>query len=447
MLNWFILHSPLFYFFQSLWRDEAFSVLVAERPLSTVLGKLTFEPPVYYILLHFWIKIFGESEIAARSLSLLGVALATIIIIYWSEKLFKKHWLTLFLPVFIFINPMLIYYAFEIRTYGWYIFFAVLSMFSYLEKRWILYIVSGVLGFYTHTFFGTILLVEAVHWVVFNRQKFLKIKLLFRDPLVKSMFITGLFIIPWLLKITASAGQLKNSWYFPVNLNLVYSVLGNMFLGYEGTPGGLWGKTALLSLVLMIFFIIAVLPKKTRSRNLFFFLQIIVPLGLVIGISFIKPFFVNRYLIGVSVAEVILLTLALETIRNNLVQKTLALLFIAGVILFNVWYPQKHPKLDIRSTIKEINILKNKNDVILANSPLILFESIYYAGDRSRVYLFNPNHSPFPWYVGDAIVSSSIMTDRLPDYPVKAFVVNADGTYTVTYMVPILKSSANPALR
>ena len=126
MLNWFLTHSPILYFTQSLWRDEVFSIFLAQQPLSVFLPKLSFEPPLYYILLHFWIKFFGTSEIAVRSLSLLGFSLSVIVIIHWAEKLFRSHWLSWGLPVVFFINPMLFYYAFEVRTYGWYILFIVL---------------------------------------------------------------------------------------------------------------------------------------------------------------------------------------------------------------------------------------------------------------------------------------------------------------------------------
>ena len=93
MFQYFITHSPLFYLVQSLWRDEAFSILAAERSLVFIITKLGFEPPLYYSMLHFWIKIFGESEIAARGLSLLGFTLATIIVLEWADQLFQKHWL------------------------------------------------------------------------------------------------------------------------------------------------------------------------------------------------------------------------------------------------------------------------------------------------------------------------------------------------------------------
>ena len=135
MFSWLIQHSPLFYLTQSLWRDEAFSILAAQRPLSFIFNNLGVEPPIYYVILHFWIKLFGSGEIAVRSLSFLGFALATVVVIFWAEKLFHKHFLSWYLPVFFFINPMLLYYAFEIRMYGWFMFFAVLSLYGYSEKN------------------------------------------------------------------------------------------------------------------------------------------------------------------------------------------------------------------------------------------------------------------------------------------------------------------------
>src|SRR3990167_1244681 len=151
MFNFLLQHTPLVYLTQSLWRDEVLSVLLAQRSPVTFIN-IALEPPLYYIFLHTWIKIFGNSEIAVRSLSLVGFSLATIVAIIWAAKLFKKHWLSWFLPLFFFLNPMLLYYAFEARAYGWYIFFTVASMYTYMERRWMWYIATTVLCLYTHTY-------------------------------------------------------------------------------------------------------------------------------------------------------------------------------------------------------------------------------------------------------------------------------------------------------
>lgn len=439
MINFLINHSPLLYFTQSIWRDEAFSILVAQRPISFILQNLNFEPPVYYLLLHWWIRVFGTSEIAARSLSLLGFTLATIVVINWSEKLFGKHWLSWVTPILFFSNPMLIYYAFEIRTYGWYIFFATLSLFAYSQSRWRLWIAATILGFYTHTYFLFLFAAECVHWLALHRAKLKKPLGLLRQPMVASSILVASAMLPWLIRVAKEADALKQSWYFPVNLNLVMSVLGNMYLGYEGTPWYLWGLTANLSLLLLLVFFFAVSKKGTRARNTIFICNVFVPLAIVIGVSFIKPLFVNRYLLGVTIAEVFLVAFAIESIKNHLVQKLFALCTLLFALGFNVWYPSQHAKLNIRATMQEVNAFKGKDDVILAQSPLILFETMYYAGDSSRVFLYNPHEVPFPWYVGGILVTQNQMAASLPVYPTRAFLVAEDGSFTITYRAPVSK--------
>ncbi len=54
-----------------LWLDEALTVNIAKLPLSDLHQALKRDgaPPLFYFLLHFWIKIFGDGPDAVRSLS------------------------------------------------------------------------------------------------------------------------------------------------------------------------------------------------------------------------------------------------------------------------------------------------------------------------------------------------------------------------------------------
>src|SRR3989338_9035100 len=61
----------------SLWFDEAFSVHFAAMDIPQLLHYLRFEnnPPLYFIFLHFWMKLAGNSELATRALSMIfGIA-------------------------------------------------------------------------------------------------------------------------------------------------------------------------------------------------------------------------------------------------------------------------------------------------------------------------------------------------------------------------------------
>jgi mannosyltransferase len=69
------------------WIDEGISVGIASHPLTDIPRALIEDgsPPLYYILLHGWIVLFGASEAATRSLSLL-FALATVPAAWWGAR-------------------------------------------------------------------------------------------------------------------------------------------------------------------------------------------------------------------------------------------------------------------------------------------------------------------------------------------------------------------------
>ena len=55
---------------QGVWGDEAFSIYTAAQPLSYVLSAGTdVHPPLYHLLLHFWLELAGRSPLAVRFLS------------------------------------------------------------------------------------------------------------------------------------------------------------------------------------------------------------------------------------------------------------------------------------------------------------------------------------------------------------------------------------------
>ena len=54
-----------------LWLDESLTVEIARRPLSGLFAALRHDgsPPLYYLLLHVWMKVFGTGDVAVRALS------------------------------------------------------------------------------------------------------------------------------------------------------------------------------------------------------------------------------------------------------------------------------------------------------------------------------------------------------------------------------------------
>jgi mannosyltransferase len=108
-----------FYTHSALWLDEALTVDRARLPLSQIAGSVKHDgaPPLYYYLLHFWMRLFGQSDAATRSLSgLIGVL--TLPVAWLAGNRFGGRvvgWTTL---VLLASAPFAVYYSTEARMYG-----------------------------------------------------------------------------------------------------------------------------------------------------------------------------------------------------------------------------------------------------------------------------------------------------------------------------------------
>lgn len=104
---------------QSFWNDEGNSARIAERSLDLIVEGAAGDvhPPGYYLLLHAWRALFGQSEFALRSLSVvagLGLVIFTALL---ARYLFGDL-VGLLAASFSAVSPFAIYYSQEARMYA-----------------------------------------------------------------------------------------------------------------------------------------------------------------------------------------------------------------------------------------------------------------------------------------------------------------------------------------
>ncbi len=107
-----------------LWLDEALTVNIARLPLGDLQAALKRDgaPPLYYVLLHGWMLVFGTGDLAARSLSgVLGVAMLPLA--YWAGRRLggddpsRRRWAGWAAVLVVASSPYAIRYATEARMY------------------------------------------------------------------------------------------------------------------------------------------------------------------------------------------------------------------------------------------------------------------------------------------------------------------------------------------
>ena len=99
---------------ESFWLDEATSGLVVRNfDLSGILHRFTlndFHPPLYYFFLKIWSEVFGYSEQALRSLSMVFALLSLWFIYKLAYEQFNKKSIALTAALFLALNPLHVYY-------------------------------------------------------------------------------------------------------------------------------------------------------------------------------------------------------------------------------------------------------------------------------------------------------------------------------------------------
>ena len=116
------------------WIDEGLSVGISDRPLADIPGVLRQDgsPPLYYLLLHFWLDLAGSSEAAVHMLSVV-FGLLCIPVAYWAGGLLfgrRTAWMAAVLAAF---NPYLTQFAQEGRMYSLLALLGLVSLTCWLQ--------------------------------------------------------------------------------------------------------------------------------------------------------------------------------------------------------------------------------------------------------------------------------------------------------------------------
>lgn len=117
---------------KGMWLDETFSVWMASHKLADLLqwaASTDQQPPLYYLLLHYWMALIGNTPYDTRLLSAL-IGTGTIPIIYLIGKRISGAVLGLAAAVILAFSPFHIYYAQETRMDTLLAFNAAVAMYA-----------------------------------------------------------------------------------------------------------------------------------------------------------------------------------------------------------------------------------------------------------------------------------------------------------------------------
>lgn len=375
-----IIIKTIFISSESISHDEPFTIYHAQFDFFNIIHYLKNynNPPLYELLLHFWIKLFGISAFAVRFLPMLFSSFSVWFIYKIGERFFDKNTGLVASLLFTF-STMQIWYAHDSRVYSLFLLLTLVSFFLFfklLQEQQLsktnsfFLILVNVLILYAHYFGFFILLLEALIVFVW----FLKNKNILYS-FVKIILVILVFYIPQIIvlfdRFFTSA---KNGTWLKVPSGL--ESLYNMIWSFTNAP-----VVAVTAIILLIVgfskFLVFAKFKIENPFVKYVTIWFLFPFFFMFFVSYKIPMFLDRYLIFITPAFYLLLAISVKYVfQKKNMYYALSILLIGAFVVSSSFNPNK--KRLIKETVEFVKSKKHKNTIVLVCAPDFMPSFVYY---------------------------------------------------------------------
>jgi hypothetical protein len=246
-------HSPL-------WLDEVQTVQFAKLPLSDLHAALRTDgaPPLYYVLLHGWISLFGAGDWTVRALSMLASVLALPLVWCLARRLGASREVAGIALVLSAVNPWSVRYAGEARMYSLVALevllgaLALLRLRERVDRRGVLAVAASTAALlYTH-YWAQFLLATVgagLLWAIWRRPG----ERAFAVRAVLGLVLGGLSFLPWVPTMLYQARHTGSPWANPPGLHSLAQLPEDWYGG-----NGVAGRVGAVLVVIGLLFALAV---------------------------------------------------------------------------------------------------------------------------------------------------------------------------------------------
>lgn len=347
---------------ESLFGDDAFSAFQAQQPLSNVYKNLLFDrnPPLYFFLLHFWIKLFGLNVFYLKGLSVLFTTGTAILLWKISVKYFNQ--LTGFLiSVFFLLTNGWMEVSHELRSFAMVGFLTVLSFIFYLDiikqnRKYAIFglAITNLLLLFSHYIAFCIPIIQLIGSLFYVKTNVKGFKYF-----IYSQILAFLLYLPWIKIVIDNIPEAGKFWLFTPGILELASVFRNI----SGNPY-IW-KTH--TIILIIFIGIYIFDKKNRLLKrefdfriaLVLLLWYLLPIFVTFLLAQYTPIFRFRYLLFTSLGLLLLISYIVSVLKIHPILKLLLILFLCRTPYHNF-----KPEIKIYENWKELvqKVIEQKDD-------------------------------------------------------------------------------------
>jgi uncharacterized membrane protein len=395
-------------------------------------------PPFYYVLLGYWIEVFGDSPIGLRSLSVV-CGLAAIVGMFLFTRALLTGWLAdqrrisrreviwtpLLTATLVALSPLQIRYSWEARMYALGTALAAFSAWGLVRAldserpywgRWALFAAITTLFAYTHSFALLTIAAEAlfVAWWVCERAGG-SLRQVVREPVVlPALFGFGLVALGFSFWVPTMLQQVKavhSSFWIPPLLSYtqLYPICHQLFVDPIHIPPA-QGASAVFTIrtAAAVALLVFVTARRARWADGLVLTLGLVPILLTVLLCLcgIQVFLV-RYLIFAQLFLLAALALTLTHIRHPAL---FAFTAVSVVTVSFYWYVDGWQAMDVdqhpgfRGAAEYISERRQPGDLVLTCNGMSYFPILYHLRDRERVFALAREQG---WVEGDWVLSKN----------------------------------------
>ncbi len=401
----------------SIWFDEAFGAYLIQFDFGEIARYTATDvhPPFYYWALKLWSLLFGTSEFALRSMSVLFGAVAIFFAFLLAKRMFGRRaaWTSL---LFLALAPMFIRYSQEMRMYTLVAAIAFAATYTLTiaveqnkRKHWIVYGLLVGLGMWTHYFAALIWLAHWVWraWVVRSETKTKFWKTFFSKDWIIAHVVAVVFFLPWLPWLIRQIldVQVNGFWIPPVSPITLPNFFTNVLYYQDQETVNPWATLVLLTILVTVITLAVRVYRKvdalTRQNYTLIGAIAFVPIVLLFVASMppLRSSFIDRYLIPstLGIALFIGVTLALNVRITKVLCVKLAGALVIGAFIFGIYNVTQlgnynknlHSSNNTRQLIEAVSAKSTAGQPIIADSPWLFYEAVFYSNDIHPVYFID----------------------------------------------------------
>lgn len=388
---------------RSLQYDDVFSIFLSARSLPEIISGTAADtmPPLYYILLHFWLQVsqfVWFIRLLSVLLSLAGIALLYRLVACWSGKS-AAGWAAALAAV----SPLSIYHGQDVRMYALLVaaqlaylwFFTRILMGADSQKanwgNWFGLVLAGTAAMYSHNVAVFALGAPSIY-LLLRRQWKLLLKLTAAQVLI------GLLSLPWLLLLPDQIAKVQKAWTLPRPgaAELLQAVI--MQVASLPLPMALLAAALFLSLAILVVLSIELWRGRRNIPGAAFWLFVLfVPPVALFCVSYVmKPVFIPRAFLISTMALDALAGLVIASTWSRPAGKILAGAFLlaAALSLPSYYTYNMHPRSPYREAMQYLVQVARPEETIIHETKLSYFPAHFYAPDAAQVFLADLPGSP-----------------------------------------------------